>query len=91
VDLTGWFDDFGHSGIYDALGGASRAALNVNAFTVLNGVLNPILDPLLQQSSLKSLLSLGQRDRCPGSVERNSVWKPTPNFPCDETQVPLGK
>ncbi len=26
VDLTGWFDDFSHSGIYDALGGASRAA-----------------------------------------------------------------
>ena len=25
-DLTGWFDDFSHSGIYDALGGASRAA-----------------------------------------------------------------
>ena len=24
-DLTGWFDDFGHSGLYDALGGASRA------------------------------------------------------------------
>ncbi len=27
VDLTGWFDDFTHSGMYDALGGASRAAL----------------------------------------------------------------
>ena len=24
VDLTGWFDDFSHSGIYDALGSASR-------------------------------------------------------------------
>src|SRR3954451_7071463 len=25
VDLTGWFDDFSHSGVYDALGGESRA------------------------------------------------------------------
>ena len=90
VDLTGWFDDFGHSGIYDALGGASRAALNVNAFTLLNGVLNPIIDPVLQTQSLNSLLSLGQRNRCPGSVERGSVWKPTPDYPCDATQVPLG-
>src|SRR3954471_13754 len=32
VDLTGWFDDFGHSGVYDAVGGASRAAPHVSAF-----------------------------------------------------------
>src|SRR6185503_11632877 len=37
VDLTGWFDDFGHSGVYDALGGESRAAPHVSAFVVANG------------------------------------------------------
>ena len=43
-DLTGWFDDFSHSGLYDALGGASRAGLYVNLFANVNGVLKPLLD-----------------------------------------------
>jgi phospholipid/cholesterol/gamma-HCH transport system substrate-binding protein len=90
VDLTGWFDDFGHSGIFDALGGASRAALNVNAFANLNGVLSPILSPVLQVTGLNKIITLGQTNRCPGSMERGSVWKPTPNYNCDETQVPPG-
>ena len=44
-DLTGWFDDFSHSGLYDALGGASRAGLYVNLFAPVNGVLKPLLEP----------------------------------------------
>lgn len=32
-DLAGWFDDFSHTGIYDALGDFSRAGLGLNAFT----------------------------------------------------------
>jgi len=32
-DLVGWFDDFSHTGIYDALGDFSRAGLGLNAFT----------------------------------------------------------
>ena len=39
VDLTGWFDDFGHSGLYDALGGKSRVGTYVNAFAQVDGVL----------------------------------------------------
>jgi phospholipid/cholesterol/gamma-HCH transport system substrate-binding protein len=40
-DLMGWFDDFSHSGVYDALGGVSRAALYVNLFTLAgNGTPN---------------------------------------------------
>src|SRR3954465_15745829 len=42
VDLTGWFDDFSHSGVYDALGGESRAAAHVNAFVTAGGVLQPV-------------------------------------------------
>jgi phospholipid/cholesterol/gamma-HCH transport system substrate-binding protein len=88
-DLTGWFDDFGHSGVYDALGGGSRAALNINAFANINGVLQPI--PLdLREQAFKSLAALGQRDRCPGAIERGSVWKPTPDFPCDANEQPVG-
>ena len=89
VDLTGWFDDFSHSGVYDALGGASRAAPHVSAFTAANGVLTPI-PPELREPVFQQLASLGQRDRCPGAIERGAVWKPTPDFPCDDKQVPEG-
>jgi phospholipid/cholesterol/gamma-HCH transport system substrate-binding protein len=90
-ELTGWFDDFSHSGIYDALGGASRAAPNVNLFASVNGVLAPLLDPAAQQAAYKNNLSLNQRARCPGSLERGALWKPTANFPCDASQGPLGR
>ena len=108
ADLTGWFDDFGHSGLVDALGGASRAAIHVNAFAtaqaatggltggVLGGLpgglqtLTPLLTPEAQQANLAKVASLNQRNRCPGSVERGGAYKPTPDFNCDLTQVPLG-
>lgn len=89
-DLTGWFDDFSHPGVYDALGGGSRAAPNVNLFSVVDGLLQPI-PPELRQTFFRAGASIGQNHRCPGSVERGSVWKPTPDFPCDERQVPLGR
>ena len=89
-DLTGWFDDFSHSGVYDALGGGSRAAPNVNGFTNVNGVLQPV-PPELRQKVFEAVASVNQRDRCPGAVERGAVWKPTADFPCDASQVPLGK
>jgi phospholipid/cholesterol/gamma-HCH transport system substrate-binding protein len=89
-DLTGWFDDFSHSGLYDALGGASRASVHLNLFAPVNGVLKPLTTPVLQSDALASATSLDQRWRCPGSVERNAVYKPTPDFPCDASEVPLG-
>jgi phospholipid/cholesterol/gamma-HCH transport system substrate-binding protein len=88
-DLTGWFDDFSHSGIYDALGGASRASLHVSAFTAANGVLTPI-PPELREPAFQQLASLGQRDRCPGAIERGALWKPSPDYACDDKQVPEG-
>jgi phospholipid/cholesterol/gamma-HCH transport system substrate-binding protein len=96
VDLTGWFDDFGHSGLVDALGGASRAAPHVNAFattaSAAGGLLSmtPLLTPEAQQENLQNVASLGQRNRCPGAVERGAAYKPSPNYNCDITQVPLG-
>ena len=85
-DLTGWFDDFSHSGLYDALGGASRAAPYVNLFAPVNGVLKPLLDPLAQSDAFKNATSLNQRWRCPGSVERGATWKPSADFPCDASE-----
>jgi phospholipid/cholesterol/gamma-HCH transport system substrate-binding protein len=89
-DLTGWFDDFSHSGVYDALGGGSRAAPNVNGFTNVNGVLYPV-PPEMRQQLFEKVASLGQRNRCPGAIERGAAWKPSKDFPCDQSQEPLGK
>jgi phospholipid/cholesterol/gamma-HCH transport system substrate-binding protein len=89
-DLTGWFDDFSHSGLYDALGGASRASIHLNLFAPVDGVLKPLTDPVLQSDAFKNATSLDQRWRCPGSVERGAVYKPSADFPCDASEVPLG-
>jgi phospholipid/cholesterol/gamma-HCH transport system substrate-binding protein len=93
VDLVGWFDDFSHSGVYDALGGGSRAAPHVNLPTNFNAVLPNSLG--LKQMILPLIngqaVSLNQRNRCPGAIERDSGWQPTPDYPCDPSQVPLGK
>src|SRR3954469_22933442 len=67
ADLTGWFDDFAHSGIYDALGGESRAAAHVNAFVVSNGVLNPV-PPELRPQVFQQTGAFNQRNRCPGAA-----------------------
>ena len=90
-DLTGWFDDFSHSGLYDALGGASRAGLYVNLFANVNGVLKPLLDQTTASKALEQGLSSGQRWRCPGAAERAALYKPSPDFPCDASEGPLGK
>jgi phospholipid/cholesterol/gamma-HCH transport system substrate-binding protein len=91
-DLLGWFDDFSHSGVYDALGGGSRAAAHVNLPSNINALIpsGTVKDTILSLGN-QGAVSLNQRNRCPGAMERGTIWKPTPNFPCDESQVPLGK
>jgi phospholipid/cholesterol/gamma-HCH transport system substrate-binding protein len=84
-DLTGWFDDFSHSGIYDALGGESRAAAHVNAFVAANGVLQPV-PPELRQQVFNAAAVTNQRNRCPGAADHGSAYKPTPDFHCDLSQ-----
>jgi len=90
-DLLGWFDDFSHSGTYDALGGASRVGLHASAFTLLNGVLSPV-PPELRDEAFKGGTTMGQRNRCPGSADHpnedgSNVYRPTPDFNCDPSQV----
>ena len=94
-DLIGWFDDFSTSGAYDALGNFSRAGLELNGFS-----LGPALNALPIPAALRTLiLSAGTRpgrnNRCPGSIERRAPdggnpYKPSPDFNCDATQVPIG-
>jgi phospholipid/cholesterol/gamma-HCH transport system substrate-binding protein len=93
-DLTAWFNSFSHSGVYDALGGASRIGVFANPFALISGVLTPI-PPNLRQAALQAALTTGQRNRCPGSAEHpaadgSNPYHP-PGFPCDPTQVPPGQ
>lgn len=90
VDLLGWFDDFSHSGTFDALGAASRVAPHANAFSLVDGTLFPV-PPELRQKTLQATLERGQRNRCPGSAEhiahdRSNPWKPS-NVNCDPSQL----
>ena len=92
-ELTGWFDDFGHSGIYDAFGNASRVATVVSPQT-LTGALFPLPEEIKAQIS-EAVVQRGFRNRCPGAMERpapdkSNPWRPTPDFNCDPNQVPLG-
>ncbi|MFL5846284.1 MAG: MlaD family protein [Solirubrobacteraceae bacterium] len=91
-DLVGWFDDFSHSGVYDALGGGSRAAPHVSPPTNINGFLpsGALKDLIVPFLNDQGAISLNQRNRCPGAIERGTVWKPSADYPCDETQIPLG-
>ena len=91
VDLTGWFDDFGHSGLYDALGGKSRVGTYLNAFSQVNGVLRPLPVPL-RAPAAERVVASDQRNRCPGAAEvpaddGSNPWKPTPDHNCDPSQV----
>ncbi len=95
VDLTGWFDDFGYSGIYDALGGVSRVGTYINAFSQIDGILRPIPQEL--RPSIGNLFTrTDQRNRCPGAAEHpaddgSNPWKPTEDHNCDPSQTLPGK
>jgi phospholipid/cholesterol/gamma-HCH transport system substrate-binding protein len=100
-ELTGWFDDFGHSGFPDAFGGIGRISTTVNAFSPsLPGV--PVCGQLQILTSLCSALNptqllagLGTKDlrRCPGSNERglsSDQLTQGGTVDCDPSQTPLG-
>jgi phospholipid/cholesterol/gamma-HCH transport system substrate-binding protein len=94
--VSGWFDDFGHSGVYDANGGVARIVPAANLFTLgLNGLPNISLGSILNQDDLSAIpgLDVGNNARCPGSNERGSTdAQLTYNgtIDCDPNQVPPG-
>jgi phospholipid/cholesterol/gamma-HCH transport system substrate-binding protein len=95
VDLLGWFDDFSHSGVYDALGAASRVGTHASAFAFANGQLSPV-PPELRAQAFAASANLGQRNRCPGSTDHvaedgSNPYLPGKDFPCDPTQLLPGK
>ena len=91
TDVVGWFDDFSHTGVYDALGGASRVGPHASAFTLLNGVLSPV-PAELRSEAFKAGTVQDQRNRCPGAADHlsddgSNLYRPTPDFTCDPTEV----
>jgi phospholipid/cholesterol/gamma-HCH transport system substrate-binding protein len=97
--LSGWFDDFGHSGIVDANGGMGRISTTFNLFSLSGpggtpNLLDPIVDPTL--AGLQALgLSVDNLRRCPGANERDPGDGSTPftdngTLSCDPSQVPVG-
>jgi phospholipid/cholesterol/gamma-HCH transport system substrate-binding protein len=94
--ISGWFDDFGHSGFPDAIGGVGRISTTLNPFSVAtNGfgipfpdLTQPITDPVGQGG-----LDIKNLKRCPGSNERGvPANRLTYNgeIDCDPSQVPPG-
>jgi phospholipid/cholesterol/gamma-HCH transport system substrate-binding protein len=85
-ELTGWFDDFGHSGFPDAFGGIGRISTTLNTFSVgapgagvpcndLQEILdlqlgNPSVCQLLSPAELTENIGLKDLRRCPGANER---------------------
>ena len=66
-DLLGWFDDFSHTGNYDALGGISRTQVYIN-FTAPPGTGG--LGPL---NATGSAVKIQQFQRCPGASEERAA------------------
>jgi phospholipid/cholesterol/gamma-HCH transport system substrate-binding protein len=92
--LSGWFDDFGHSGVVDANGGLGRISTTFNAFSVSpGGIPNLIGAPSLPSSS--TAFDTGNLRRCPGSNVRpagdgSSPFTDNGTLDCDPSEVPPG-
>jgi phospholipid/cholesterol/gamma-HCH transport system substrate-binding protein len=105
VDLTGWFEGYSHPAVIDANGGASRIAPIVGLGSIQNGLLNLLpagfgdllTSPQGRAGFANSILTTGQGDRCPGSMERgptdpgSSATSVESGFPCSTNEVPTGK
>ncbi len=95
VDMTGWFDDFSHTGVYDALGGTSRVGTYVNAVTEIENKFF-LIPPELRETVFRRLVTRGQMNRCPGAAEhpasdKSNPWRESPKHNCDPTQVLPGE
>jgi phospholipid/cholesterol/gamma-HCH transport system substrate-binding protein len=79
TDLFGWFDDFSHTGAYDALGSFSRVQTYFNAFTASEGLPDRLLPLPDRADAFRQIAKLRQVKRCPGASEEaapdgSNVW-----------------
>jgi hypothetical protein len=100
-ELTGWFDDFGHSGFPDAFGGIGRISTTLNAFSPSApgvSVCGPLqilgaLCSALDGNQLYSALGTKELKRCPGSNERglsSDQLTQDGTVDCDPSETPVG-
>ena len=96
-DLIGWFDDFSHTGAYDALGSFSRVQTYFNAFTVSEGLPDRLLELPERADAFRSIAKLKQVKRCPGASEEPSqdgsnVWsaEEQEKLDCDDAHRATG-
>ena len=67
-DFVSWFDDFSHTGGYDALGSWSRSQQYFNTFSFEQNIPVPI--PQAERGeAFKKLAKINQFKRCPGASE----------------------
>ncbi len=94
--VSGWFDDYGHSGIYDANGGIGRISTLVTPFALSGpGGTPDLLGSPLTPAQVQSSLSINNLHRCPGSNERptgdgSSPFTDNGTLACDPSEVPPG-
>jgi phospholipid/cholesterol/gamma-HCH transport system substrate-binding protein len=102
-ELSGWFDDFGHSGFPDAFGGIGRISTTLNAFSSnlpgapcgalqILGNLCSLLSPagVLDALGVQGIKNLR---RCPGAQERGlseDQLTQGGTLDCNPTQTPIG-
>jgi phospholipid/cholesterol/gamma-HCH transport system substrate-binding protein len=94
--LSGWFDDFGHSGIVDANGGLGRISTTFNVFSLsAPGGLPNLGDLAGGGNPITAGLTTNQLRRCPGSNERpypdgSNPFTDNGTLNCDPSQIPPG-
>jgi phospholipid/cholesterol/gamma-HCH transport system substrate-binding protein len=97
--ISGWFDDFSHSGFPDAIGGVGRINLTFNAFSVGAGGIPNLADPIdpgtfIGGQPFEGLLDIKNLERCPGANVHRSVLNATElaqrNYSDDSTFGPGG-
>ena len=105
-ELTGWFDDFGHSGFPDAFGGIGRISTTLNTFSVgppaagvpcnqVLGIIGGSCQALSGSDLADALAGAGIKylQRCPGSNERGLSQDQLTQggtVDCNPNQVPVG-
>jgi phospholipid/cholesterol/gamma-HCH transport system substrate-binding protein len=95
-DFVSWFDDFSHTGGYDALGSFSRSQQYFNAFSFEQNIPVPI--PQAERGeAFKKLAKINQFRRCPGASEEpaddgSNVWSADEQreLDCREADRPTG-
>jgi phospholipid/cholesterol/gamma-HCH transport system substrate-binding protein len=76
------------NGALNILGPAGGALLNPADFALRSILAFGGTNPTAGTST--GVLTSGQGDRCPGSMERGAVFFPESGFPCNPSEVPVG-